>query len=151
MKDPTMTKVTVATRVMAPAEEVWRLVGGWNALPQWHPAVEASALEDGGHRRRLKLADRTEITEQLEKFDGEAQTYTYSIVASPLPITDYRSTISVHRDGDKCTIEWSTTFRPMSVPATDLSGFLEDFYKAGFDNLRRLLGAPVAGDEHQQA
>src|SRR6266511_1059504 len=78
-----MTKVTVATKVTAPAEEVWRLVGGWNALPDWHPAVETSAIEEGGHKRRLKLANGAEITEQLEKFDGEAKTYTYSIIASP--------------------------------------------------------------------
>lgn len=86
-----MTKVTVETRFIAPAQEVWRLVSGWNALPAWHPAVETSVLEEGGHRRRLKLVDGTEITEQLEEFDGEAQTYTYSIVASSLPLTDYRS------------------------------------------------------------
>lgn len=71
-----MTKVTVSTKLLAPAEEVWRLVGGWNALPDWHPTVETSAIEDGGHRRRVRLADGSEIIEQLEKFDGEAKTYT---------------------------------------------------------------------------
>lgn len=138
-----MAKVTVATRVMAPADEVWRLVGGWNALPDWHPAVQSSALEEGGQRRRLKLVDGAEITEQLESFDGEAQTYSYSVVASTLPLAEYRSTISVRRDGEKCTIEWSTTFLGMSMPETDLSRSLENFYQTGFDNLRRMLGAPL--------
>lgn len=135
-----MTKVTVATKVMAPADEVWRLVGGWNGLPSWHPAVETSVIEEGGHRRRLKLADGAEITEQLEKFDGEAKSYTYSIVASTLPLTDYRSTITVKREGDKSTIEWSTTFRPLGFPEGELTKTLERFYEAGFDNLRKLLG-----------
>ena len=35
-----MAKVSVSTRISAPADEVWRLVGGWNALPDRHPAVE---------------------------------------------------------------------------------------------------------------
>lgn len=135
-----MTKVTVATKLLAPADEVWRLAGGWNGLPSWHPAVETSVMEDGGHRRRLKLADGTEITEQLEKFDGEAKTYTYSIVASTLPLRDYRSTITVTREGEKSTIEWSTTFKPMGLPETELTRTLEHFYQAGFDNLRKLLG-----------
>lgn len=135
-----MTKVTVATTIKAPAEEVWRLVGGWNALPDWHPAVETSAIEEGGHKRRLKLADGAEITEQLEKFDGEAKTYTYSIIACPLPLADYRSTIKVSREGDASTIEWSTTFEPVGVPETDLTKSLEEFYQTGFDNLRKLLG-----------
>lgn len=135
-----MARVTVTTKVLAPAEEVWRLVGGWNALPEWHPAVETSVLEEGGHRRRVKLSDGAEITEQLERFDGEAKTYTYSIVASGLPVADYRSTLTVQREGEKSTIEWSTTFRPIGVPESEVSRSLEDFYKAGFDNLRRLLG-----------
>jgi uncharacterized protein YndB with AHSA1/START domain len=125
---------------MAPAEEVWRLVGGWNALPDWHPAVETSVIEAGGHRRRVKLADGSEIVEQLEKFDGEAKTYTYSIVGGTMPFSDYRSTITVSREGEKSTIEWSTSFRPLGVPENELTRTLEQFYQAGFDNLRKLLG-----------
>jgi len=136
-----MTKVTVCTKVMAPAEEVWRLVGGWNALPDWHPAVETSVIEEGGHRRRVKLADGSEIVEQLEKFDGEAKTYTYSIVGGTMPLSDYRSTITVSREGEKSTIEWSTSFRPLGVPENEITRMLEQFYQAGFDNLRKLLGA----------
>jgi hypothetical protein len=135
-----MTKVTIDTKIAAPADEVWRLVGGWNALPEWHPAVESSAIEDGGHKRRLKLADGAEITEQLETFDGQAQSYTYSIVASSLPLADYRSTITVRREGEMSTIEWSTTFKPLGVvPETELVKSLEAFYRSGFDNLRKLL------------
>jgi uncharacterized protein YndB with AHSA1/START domain len=135
-----MTKVTVATKITAPAEEVWRLVGGWNALPDWHPAVETSVTEEGGQKRRLKLADGTEFTEQLEKYDGEAKSYTYSILASPLPLTEHSATIAVRREGDTSTIEWSTTFKPVGVPETELAKSMEDFFQAGFDNLRKLLG-----------
>ena len=113
-------------------------MGGWNASSEWHPAVESSAIEDGGHKRRLKLADRAEITEQLERFDA-ASLYTYSIVASSLPLADYRSTITVRREGEMSTIEWSTTFRPLGVPETELVESLEAFYRSGFDNLRKLL------------
>ena len=31
----------------APADEVWRLVGGWNALSDWHPVVKKSEIEQG--------------------------------------------------------------------------------------------------------
>lgn len=134
-----MAKVTVETKVTAPAEEVWRLVGGWNALPAWHPAVETSDLEEGGQRRRLKLTDGGEFTEKLETFDGEARTYTYSIVASPLPLTDYRSTLTVHPQGASSTIEWSTTFKPLGVPEQDLIESLQAFYLEGLNNLMKLL------------
>lgn len=116
------------------------MVGDWNALPAWHPGVETSTTEDGGQKRRLKLADGAEITEQLENFDGHANTYTYSVIASPLPFADYRSTITVRREGEKSTIEWSSTFEPFGMPETEVVKSVEEFYRAGFDNLRRLLG-----------
>ena len=51
-----MSKVSMKTSVDAPVAKVWQTVGGFNALPNWHPAVEQSDLESGGKRRRLKLA-----------------------------------------------------------------------------------------------
>lgn len=63
-----------------------------------------------------------------------------SIVSGSLPLTDYRSTITVSRDGEKSAIEWSTSFRPMGVPESELSRMLKEFYQNGFDNLRKLLG-----------
>lgn len=80
----------------------------------------------------------------METFDGEGKTYTYSIVTSSLPLTDYRSTITVKREGEKSTIEWSTTFRPVNVPENELSRSLQTFYEQGFANLRKLLGSKAA-------
>ncbi len=134
-----MAKVSVSTRISAPADEVWRLVGGWNALPDWHPAVEKSEIEQGGHLRRLRLADGTEITERLEKLDSGERTYTYSITACALPVTNYRSTITVGAEGATSTVEWSTNFEPLGAPEADVVKSLSDFYQAGFDNLKKLL------------
>jgi hypothetical protein len=134
-----MAKVSVSTRISAPADEVWRLVGGWNALPDWHPAVEKSEIEQGGHLRRLRLADGSEITERLEKLDSGERTYTYSITACALPLTNYRSTITVRAERDASTVEWSTNFEPLGAPEADVVKSLSDFYQAGFDNLKKLL------------
>ena len=134
-----MAKVSVSTRISAPADEVWRLVGGWNALPDWHPAVEKSEIEQGGHLRRLRLADGSEITERLEKLDSGERTYTYSITACALPLTNYRSTITVRAEGDVSAVEWSTNFEPSGAPEADVVKSLSDFYQAGFDNLGKLL------------
>jgi uncharacterized protein YndB with AHSA1/START domain len=139
-----MAKVSVSTTISAPADEVWRLVGGWNALPDWHPAVEKSEIEHGGDLRHLRLADGTEITERLEKLDRNERTYTYTITSSPLPFTNYRSTIIVRAEGDTSTVEWSTHFEPLGAPEADVVKSLSDFYQAGFDNLKKLLAWPLA-------
>ena len=48
-----MTKVHVSTQLNAPAAEVWGLIGRWNALPDWHPAVLKSELSEDGKVRRV--------------------------------------------------------------------------------------------------
>src|SRR5512134_756819 len=135
-----MAKVSVSTQLPAPADKVWSLIGGWNTVPDWHPGVEKSETEQGGQVRRLQLTDGAEVIERLEKFDRNARTYTYSITAGSLPFRDYRSTIAVHAEGDSSTIDWSSEFEPSGAPEADVIGSLKEFYEAGFDNIRKLLG-----------
>lgn len=135
-----MEKVTVVAKVTAPAEDVWRLIGGWNALPEWHPAVETSALESGGQLRRLTLIDGSEFTERLENLCDTTRSYTYSIVSSPLPCAEYCSTISVISEGERSTVEWSSSFAPLNTAGAELSKTLEEFYREGFENLKKMLG-----------
>lgn len=49
-----MAKVSTSSRLMAPAETVWELIGDFNALADWHPAVEKSELDEGTHVRVAK-------------------------------------------------------------------------------------------------
>ena len=50
-----MAKVSMQSAVNMSADELWKLIGQFNALPDWHPAVISSKLEDGGKVRRLSL------------------------------------------------------------------------------------------------
>ena len=51
-----MSKLSVTTQLGVSADQVWELIGNFNALPDWHPAVERSELEEGGTVRRVTLA-----------------------------------------------------------------------------------------------
>lgn len=46
----------------------------------------------------------------------------------------------MRREGDKATIAWETAFKPFAGATSDVAKELEEFFAAGFDNLRRLLG-----------
>ena len=52
-----MAKVSSTTELPVSAKTVWAVIGNFNALPDWHPAVEKSELKkkDGGTLRRLSL------------------------------------------------------------------------------------------------
>ena len=90
-----MAKVSMSTNLNVSADQVWNMIGGFNALPDWHPAVEKSELTQEGQTRTLSLAGGGTIIEKLEKVDDNARTYTYSIIDSPLPVANYTSTITV--------------------------------------------------------
>jgi len=139
-----MTKISVSTDLDVSADQVWQLVGNFNALPDWHPEVEKSELTKKGQERRLSLVGGGTIVERLEKIDDKARTYSYSIVDSPLPIRSYKATIKVTGKGPGgkggCKIEWSSEFEASTGFENDVLKDLQGMYQSGFDNLKKVFG-----------
>jgi hypothetical protein len=126
---------------MVPAEKVWELIGGFNALADWHPAVENSELEEGGHVRRLSLVGGGTIVERLERLDDDSFRYRYSIIDSPLPVADYVAELRVQKDdsGEGCEVQWSSEFNASGASVTDAEKAIKDIYNAGFENLKKIF------------
>lgn len=136
-----MAKVSMTTDLNASADQVWKLIGGFNALPDWHPSIEKSELTEEGQTRTLSIAGGGTIVEKLEKVDDGAHTYTYSITDSPLPVANYTATIKVSGEGDNSTIEWSSDFEPIGgTSAEEAMQTIQGIYQAGFDNLKKMYG-----------
>ncbi|MHA1165223.1 MAG: SRPBCC family protein [Alphaproteobacteria bacterium] len=136
-----MAKVSMSTNLNVSADQVWNMIGGFNALPDWHPAVEKSELTQEGQTRTLSLAGGGTIIEKLEKVDDNARTYTYSIIDSPLPVANYTSTITVSGEGENSTIEWSSEFNADGASDQDAMKAIAGIYQAGFDNLKKIFGS----------
>lgn len=137
-----MAKTKASVDLPVPAQAVWAVIGGFNALPSWHPAVAASELSEaaGGKVRTLSLKGGGSIEERLEQADDGARRYSYSIVASPLPVSDYLSTLSVKDTGSGCTVEWSGEFKPDGAPETAAVDTVRQIYEAGLGNLKAMFG-----------
>ncbi|MDH3581612.1 MAG: SRPBCC family protein [Hyphomicrobiales bacterium] len=134
-----MPKVSMSTDLNVSADDLWKLVGGFNALPDWHPAVEKSELTEEGQTRTLSLAGGGTIVEKLEKVDDGARTYSYVIVDSPLPVANYTSTMTVSGEGANSTVEWSSEFDALGSEQDAISA-VQGVYQAGFDNLKKMFG-----------
>lgn len=135
-----MTKVHVTTMLNAPAAEVWGLVGRWNALHEWHPAVVKSELSDEGRVRRLTLAGGGIIEERLEVADEGRRTLTYALIAGPLPVANYQATITVKDEAsDAASIEWSSDFDASGATEAEAREVIRQIYAGGLDNLKRLF------------
>jgi hypothetical protein len=133
-----MTQVTRSVALNATPGDVWALIGGFQATPDWHPAIETSTRDDigGVEHRRLGLAGGGEIVEKY--LGGDAMSYGYEIIESPLPLTDYQSTISVADAGGKAVVVWTSTFEGTADGASDI---VAGVYQAGLDALAAKFGA----------
>jgi mxaD protein len=140
-----MAKVQVETTLNVPAQAVWNMIGGFNELARWHPAVVRSEeVKDKGGivTRRLTLSDGGVIVAQLEQHDDKARTYRYSVVQTPLPVAGYKARLHVREaaDGHSCTVAWSSEFEASGAPESDAVKVIRGLYEVGFENLRRLFG-----------
>jgi hypothetical protein len=133
-------EVKQSVRLPAPVNEVWKRIGGFNALPDWHPMVEKSELAEGGSVRKLSIPGAGTITERLENHDDNSHTYSYAITDSPLPVSDYHATIRVHQEGDEAVVEWESSFEPAGASGDDAAKTVQGIFQAGFDNLQKLFG-----------
>ncbi len=134
-----MADVKLSIPVAASTAQVWDTIGNFNAMADWHPAVERSELEDGGSVRRLHLVGGGEIVEKLEA-SKDGQSYTYSILEGPLPVMNYTSTLRVVEGADgKAEVEWSSDFDPVGS-ADEAVKVMQGVYQAGLDNLKKMFG-----------
>lgn len=134
--------VSRSTDVAKPADEVWALIGEFGKLDAWHPAVESITLSgDGGSglHRLLKLNGGGEIDETLLSYSLPDRSYSYWINASPLPVANYRSTLSVKENGDGATVLWESSFEPVGVPDAEADTIIGGIYEAGFASLAEKL------------
>ncbi|OAB34819.1 hypothetical protein PMSD_13715 [Paenibacillus macquariensis subsp. defensor] len=134
-----MIQTTTSIEIPASPDQIWDLIGGFNSLPDWLPYIPSSELSQGGRVRRLANPDGNVIIERLEVFNDKERTYTYSIMESPFPVTDYLSTIHVRElDGSQSSlVEWSGSFTPVGVSDEEVTSLFHGIYKDGLTALRQ--------------
>jgi hypothetical protein len=131
------------TRVNIAADALWKTIGGFNALPDWHPGVAKSQAtgESKGSTRTLSLAGGGSLVERLEESNATNKLYRYSILSGPLPVADYVAEIHVKDNGDgTSTVEWSSEFKPKDATEPDAVKAIQGIYQAGFDSLKKMFG-----------
>jgi hypothetical protein len=94
-------------------------------------------LSDGGKTRTLSLKGGGTIVEKLVSRDDTAHSYTYQIVSSPLPVSDYESTIKVLPEGSGSSIVWTGDYKAKGASDADAKKTIDGVYKAGVDALAK--------------
>lgn len=144
-----MASVYVSSVIDASSDKVWERIRDFNALPVWHPRIRDSRIEESlpadkiGCIRNFNLQNGDKIREQLLGLSDYDKFYTYSILESPMPLTDYVATIRLTpvTDGERCFIEWTADFECAEADEADLvNGISNNVFQGGFDALKRFFG-----------
>lgn len=139
-----MTTVKESVSLNASAADIWSVIGDFNRLDTWHPAIATCEAASSGDSsiRYLTLVDGSKIVERLDENDDEARSYTYTILdAGPLPVRNYQSTLEVSGDTSVSIVTWSSEFEPHETPEADAQAAISGVYKGGFTALIDKFGA----------
>jgi Polyketide cyclase / dehydrase and lipid transport len=134
--------ITVKKKRDTPGEpaDVWKVVGDFCAIEDWHPAVaQCEQTQEGDIMlRTLTLKDGSEIKEKLT--DKDETSYSYEIIESTLPVKNYKSTLSVEEDEDtpgRSEVHWDAIFDPQGASQEDAKKKIADILEEGIAGMKK--------------
>lgn len=145
-----MIRVTTSSVINAPVETLWQAIRDFNGLPDWHPAIASSKVEDGGDPDRIGCIRSMElagngglIREKLLALSDAEHRVRYSILESPMPVENYVATLRLLpvTDGDRSYAEWTAEFDVAPENEAAMRKLIgQGVFQAGFDSLKQRFG-----------
>ena len=144
-----MPRLYVSSVIDAAADTVWARVRDFNALPQWHPGIADSRIENHepgdkvGCVRSIRTRDGGVIRERLLALSDYEYACTYSILESPMGVDGYVATLKLTpiTDGARTFAEWSAEFECAEGRERELTEHIgAGVFQGGFDALKRHFG-----------
>jgi len=118
-------------------DAVWKKIGDFCGISQWHPAVASCTLSADKKDRTLTLKGGGTIVEHLVRWSNHHHFYTYKIVSGPLPVDNYESTIAVKADksGSGSVITWNGKYAAKGASDAEAKKAIDGVYDAGLTAL----------------
>lgn len=141
-----MVKIYVSSVINAGADSVWSRIRDFNGLPQWHPAIADSRIENSqasdrvGCIRHFHTRDGGMIRERLLGLSDYDFSCVYEILESPMGVDNYVATLKLTpvTDGNVCFAEWSAEFDCAEGRERELAEQIgQGVFQVGFDALKR--------------
>jgi hypothetical protein len=129
-----MTHVQVFADVHRGADSMWRELGSFQSIAQWHPMVTGAEGEgeEPGATRTLATQDGLRWVERLTERDAAQRFYRYEAASSELPITDFRGELRIREDRPhRCTVIWTAQFTVTSGDEKSVNDSVREFFRAG--------------------
>ncbi|NET55685.1 MAG: SRPBCC family protein [Symploca sp. SIO2E6] len=143
-----MTKIFTSAVINAPIAQVWMKIRDFNALPDWHPVIAESYIENDEPSdkvsciRNFNLKEGGNIRERLLTLSDLDYLFSYSILEAPMPVKNYVATLQLKpiTDGDLTYAQWTATF---DCEPQEEKGLIElignGVFQTGFNGLNQIF------------
>ncbi len=141
-----MVQVFISSVIDASAANVWSRIRDFNGMPQWHPGIADSRIENGqpsdrvGCIRQFHTRDGGMIRERLLALSDYDYSCVYEILESPMGVENYVATLKLTpvTDGERCFAEWSAEFDCAAGREAELTQQIGNgVFQGGFEALKR--------------
>jgi len=124
----------------ADRDRVWAEIGGFDRIADWHPLIESVELTEieGERYRHLRTTEGELFFERL--IETGPHHVTYQVTEGPLPVSDYRATLSCVAEPGGCHVFWSAFFVPADGQDHVADEIVAAFYEIGLEALRERYG-----------
>ena len=126
--------LTRSIEVSGAPSEVWSVIGSFCAIKDWLPPV-GMCIEDGKSpptRTLITKDGKASFVETQTARNDREYSYSYAFLSSPLPVTQYKSTIQVTaRSEGVSVVTWTGSFTPDSSKEKDAIDALNGVYESG--------------------
>jgi hypothetical protein len=138
-----MPQIIESVRIAAESEDLWREIGAFNAVGQWHPMLAKVESEGNraGCKRIAEARDGSRQVERLIEFAPDQHFYRYEMEFTAMPVRHYVGEFRIEDCPDRTSnVIWSAHFALKSADAAGATETVRSFLKAGLDHLADMHG-----------
>jgi hypothetical protein len=126
-------KVQVKEELPADVNIVWQHLRDFGDIKSWATGKIVKKEGSGVGMIRHIAFDLDKVVERCEAHDESNMTFTYRLLESPWPMSDYVATVILTSSGPgKTLIEWSSNYQADQDKAEAVRNLIESTYSMGF-------------------
>jgi hypothetical protein len=140
-------RVNTSEELPYSAEKVWKLIAGFDTLPDYHASITTSELLEGGTVRKIGLTESAGggfVVERLVYFNDESREFSYKItdlINCRFPLRNYQAFVRLEAiDENRCRLHWGSVFTVEGVTEKEGDDLAKLIYQGCYDGIRRVLG-----------
>ncbi|MGL5018289.1 MAG: SRPBCC family protein [Luteolibacter sp.] len=140
-------RVETSSVLPFPAERVWKLIAGFDTLPDYHASITTSELLEGGAVRKIGLTEPAgggHVVERLVYFNDATREFSYKItdlIDCRFPLRNYQAYVRLEAvDENSCRLHWGSVFTVEGATEKGGEDLAKIIYQGSYDGIRRVLG-----------